>query len=140
MSENAEYPISGSCQCGNITYQLTAPPLVIAACHCRECQKLSTSAFSITAMVKADTLKIDGNLKHWERSSDSGAINAAEFCPDCGNRIYHFNPEKPDVLKLKPSTLSDTSIIKPTMHIWVEMKQGWYDIPEGVEQYDRSPW
>lgn len=41
-----QFPIQGSCQCGAITYQLLEAPLLVAACHCKECQKLSTSAFS----------------------------------------------------------------------------------------------
>ena len=40
-------PASGSCQCGNVNYEITDEPLVTYACHCRDCQKLSTSAFSI---------------------------------------------------------------------------------------------
>ena len=134
------YPIPGSCQCGYITYELLAPPLKVIACHCRECQKLSTSAFSLTALVKHDTIQLHGKPKHWERLSDSGNINCAEFCPECGNRIYHYNPDQPDIIKLKPSTLADTGIIQPTLHVWVSEKQDWFQIPEGVEQHPTQPW
>ncbi|WP_461522045.1 GFA family protein [Porticoccus sp.] len=134
------YPIPGSCQCGHITYELLAPPLKVIACHCRECQKLSTSAFSLTAMVEHDALKVSGQLKHWERPSDSGNTNCAKFCPHCGNRIYHFNPDQPNIIKLKPSTLADTRIIQPTLHVWVSEKQDWFQIPEGVEQHPTQPW
>ncbi|MFA7555192.1 MAG: GFA family protein [Spongiibacteraceae bacterium] len=137
MSE-IEYPIHGECQCGGVKYELLEPPLVIAACHCRECQKLSTSAFSITAFVKANSVVFTGEMRDWSRSSFSGNISAAKFCPTCGNRIYHFNPADPDSIKLKPSNLSDTRMIKPTMHIWVSEKQDWYDIPEGVEVFDQQ--
>ncbi len=130
------YPINGSCQCGGVTYQLLAEPKMVLACHCKECQKLSTSAFSITAVVDVSEVEFQGEMAEWRRVADSGNISAAKFCPTCGNRIYHFNPEEPDNIKLKPSTLSDTSIIKPTAHIWVSQKQDWYTIPEGVAVYD----
>ncbi len=132
------YPIAGSCQCGGVRYRLLAPPMKVVACHCRECQKLSTSAFSITALVATGDIEFEGELAHWERSSDSGNTNAAKFCPTCGNRIYHFNPADPERIKLKPSTLDDTSIIQPTAHIWVSQKQDWYEIPEGVEVHERQ--
>ncbi|KAA0011872.1 GFA family protein [Billgrantia pellis] len=132
------YPINGSCQCGGVTYQLLEPPLKVFACHCKECQKLSTSAFSITAVVNADAVKFQGEMADWQRAADSGNINAAKFCPTCGNRIYHYNPSDPKKIKLKPSNLSDTSLINPTAHVWVSEKQAWYTIPEGVEVYAKQ--
>ncbi|MFY0641632.1 MAG: GFA family protein [Bermanella sp.] len=137
MSDIA-YPIKGACQCGAVTYELLAPPKLIAACHCKECQKLSTSAFSITAMVDASDVRFSGEMKDWSRKADSGNVSAAKFCPDCGNRLYHYNPQEPNKLKLKPSTLLDTRIIKPTVHIWVSEKQDWFDIPKGVKTCEKS--
>ncbi|MCC4265814.1 GFA family protein [Oceanimonas baumannii] len=133
------YPLTGSCQCGNVSYQLLSEPQMIVACHCKECQKLSTSAFSITALVNTDQIRFQGEMKEWRRTADSGNINGAMFCPTCGNRIYHFNPDKPDTLKLKPASLADTRLIKPVAHVWVSEKQDWYQIPEGVAVYDKQP-
>lgn len=111
----------------------------MVACHCKQCQKLSTSAFSITAMVNAGSVKFQGKLKDWSRVADSGNISAAKFCPECGNRIYHYDPKDPEKLKLKPSNLSDTSIINPTVHVWVSEKQEWYQIPDGVKVFSKQP-
>ena len=133
------YPIEGACQCGGVKYRLLEEPLMVVACHCKECQKLSTSAFSITAMVKASSLEFEGDMAEWSRPADSGNISSAKFCPTCGNRIYHFNPDEPDMIKLKPSTLSDTSIISPAAHLWVSEKQDWYEIPEGVKVFEKQP-
>jgi hypothetical protein len=77
-------------------------------------------------------------MVEWRRTAESGNTNGAKFCPTCGNRIYHFNPEEPEKIKLKPSNLSDTSIIRPTAHVWVSEKQDWYAIPEGVAVYDKQ--
>ncbi|MBU2886798.1 GFA family protein [Gilvimarinus agarilyticus] len=136
---NTQYPIEGSCQCGQVRYQLLAAPKVVVACHCKECQKLSTSAFSITAMVNADDLVFHGEMKDWRRVADSGKTSAAKFCPQCGNRLYHYDPQEPNNIKLKPSNLSDTSIIQPTMHVWVSEKQNWYVIPDGVKVFSQQP-
>ncbi|MBR9866471.1 MAG: GFA family protein [Oceanospirillales bacterium] len=133
------YPIEGSCQCGGVKYRLLKEPMMVIACHCKECQKLSTSAFSITAMVNASDVEFEGEMAEWSRLADSGNTSAAKFCPTCGNRIYHFNPAEPDKIKLKPSNLSDTSIIKPTAHVWVSEKQDWFTIPEGVKVFDKQP-
>ncbi|MDO6704859.1 GFA family protein [Photobacterium sp. 1_MG-2023] len=133
------YPIRGACQCGGVTYSLLAPPKMVVACHCKECQKLSTSAFSITAMVDAENLVFEGVMSDWSRPADSGNTSAAKFCPTCGNRIYHYDPNQPNAIKLKPSNLEDTRIIEPTLHVWTSEKQAWYQIPDGVKQFEKQP-
>jgi hypothetical protein len=132
------YPIEGSCQCGGVKYRLLEPPLRVVACHCKQCQKLSTSAFSVTALVNANAVEFEGVMADWSRSADNGNINAAKFCPVCGNRIYHFNPAIPETIKLKPANLSDTRILNPTAHLWVSEKQAWFTIPEGVTVFDKQ--
>ena len=134
-----KYPIDGACQCGQVTYKLTKPPIAVAACHCIQCQKLSTSAFSITAMIDSNAIEIKGELNEWSRKAESESTSTAKFCPVCANHIYHYNPNNPQHIMLKPSTLKDTSVIKPTIHVWVSEKQDWYQIPEGVMVYDTQP-
>ena len=138
MSE-INYPIKGACQCGQVTYQVLAAPLMIAACHCRQCQKLSTSAFSITAVVNTADIVFSGELHEWSRLADNGNTNVAKFCPDCGNRIFHFNPDDPSNIKLKPSTLEDTQVIKPNMHIWTSEKQAWFTLPTDLPCHEKQP-
>ncbi len=135
------YPIEGSCQCGQVTYTLNEAPKMVVACHCTECQKLATSPFSVTAMVSSDAIEFSGELKEWSRSADSGNTNSAKFCPSCGNRIYHFNPDDLTTikLKLKPVKMADDCIFEPTVHVWVSEKLSWYDIPEGVKIFDTQP-
>jgi hypothetical protein len=120
-----EYPIEGSCQCEEVTYKLFKPPQKVIACHCTECQKLSTGPFSVTAIIASKDIVFQGELKEWSRLSDSENKNNAKFFPTCGNRIYHYNPADSETikLKLKPINLSDASIFDPSAHIWVSEKQ-----------------
>lgn len=90
-------------------------------------------------MVEADALKVSGELKEWHRVAASGNTCVAKFCPTCGNHIYHFDPDNLKYLMLKPSTLDDTSIISPTIHVWVSEKQDWYQIPDGVQVFETQP-
>ncbi len=132
------YPIKGACQCGTISYELLAAPIKVIACHCKECQTLSTSAFSITTIVEAESIRFSGETHEWERSSDSGNINRAHFCPTCGNRIYHINPLEPNIIKLK-GRLENSKGVNPTSHIWLSEKQDWYEVPENIPQHDKQP-
>ena len=136
-----KYPIEGSCQCGKVTYKLHAQPTMVLACHCTECQKLSTSPFSITAVISSNLIEFKGELKEWSRSADSGNRNNAKFCSTCGNRIYHYNPDDLETikLKLKPVNLSDATLFEPSAHVWVCEKLSWYNIPDGVKTFEKQP-
>tara|TARA_R110001592_G_scaffold321037_1_gene599360 strand:+ start:102226 stop:102639 length:414 start_codon:yes stop_codon:yes gene_type:complete len=136
-----EYPIKGSCQCGQVTFRLAEAPKIVLACHCTECQKLSTSPYSVTAIVAKNAIEFSGELKEWSRSAESGNKNIAKFCPCCGIRVYHLNPDDESTvkLKLKPVKMTDDSIFEPTAHVWVSEKLSWYRIPSGVEVFDKQP-
>lgn len=135
------YLVEGACQCGQVSYKLHEPPKMVLACHCIECQKLSTAPFSVTAIVATEDIEISGELKEWSRLAESGNKNYAKFCPDCGNRVYHYNPDDQSTLKLKlkASSPNDHSVFEPTAHVWVSEKQDWYQIPEGVKVFERQP-
>ena len=120
-------PAKGSCQCGNVTYQVAEQPLATVCCHCTDCQKLSASSFSISMVLNRSGLEIlSGELKQWDRPADSGNITRCWFCPTCGNRIYHENPEAPEYIRFKPGTLDDTSVLSPQGHAWTCREQPWH--------------
>lgn len=133
-------PATGACQCGNVRYRVTEPPLVTVACHCRDCQKLSTSAFSLTMVMRRSGFKLlSGEPKSWSRPTDSGGTAVCWFCPDCGNRIYHENPAMPDIVRLKPGTLDDTSVLAPQAHVWTNREQPWLERSEALPKIEEQP-
>ena len=133
-------PANGSCQCGNVNYEVTDEPLVTVACHCKDCQKLSTSAFSISMVLNRSGFKIlSGKLKSWERPTAAGGVAVCWFCPDCGNRIFHENPAMPNVIRLKPGTLEDTSVLEPQAHVWTCREQQWLGRFADLPKLERQP-
>ena len=133
-------PAGGSCQCGNVRYEITGEPLATYACHCRDCQKLSTSAFSVTMVLHRSGFKLlSGDLKSWQRPAASGGVAMCWFCPDCGNRIFHENPEMPDFIRLKPGTLDDTSVLEPQAHLWTCREQQWLTRFDSLPKFEKQP-
>ena len=39
--------VTGGCLCGNVRYECRGDELMVAVCHCRNCQKQAGSAFSV---------------------------------------------------------------------------------------------
>ena len=135
------FPIHAECQCGQVQYNLKREPNVVFACHCKECQKLATTPFSVTAIVDADSIELTGDMGEWRRIADSGNVNAAKFCTTCGNRIYHYNPADKTTLKvkLKPVETSVAHYFEPSVHVWVSEKVDWVEIPDHVKTFEKGP-
>ncbi len=129
----------GGCQCGRVRYRITAEPLLLVACHCKECQRQSGSAFGMSLLVQQAGFVVEGELKMFERSSDSGRPLRCFFCPECGTRIYHQPTYAAGIANIKPGTLDDTAWLEPKMHTWLSSKQPWVDIPEGVPTHPKQP-
>ena len=133
-------PFTGTCQCGEVRYKINAEPLITVACHCRDCQKLSASAFSLTMLIPEEAFELSsGTLKVFERPADRGGTAVCYFCGTCGNRVYHRNPQLPGYLRLKPGGLDDTSQILPQAHVWTSRAQPWFEFPAGVPTYETQP-
>ena len=130
---------SGGCQCGAVRYSLASTQIAAYACHCRECQKQSASAFAVSVPVLADALDVDGPLTAYDRATDSGSRTNCWFCSVCGTRIYHQSARSPELVTLKGGTLDDPSGLEPVAHLWVSRKQAWLVLPEGVPAFETQP-
>lgn len=131
---------TGGCQCGAIRYEITSEPTVIYACHCKECQRQSGSAFGMTAVIAAEHFRLtQGTPRSFPRTGDSGRTMLCWFCPDCGTRIYHSPAGIAENCNIKPGTLDDTSWVKPTAHMWAKSAQPWTTFSEGAMICETQP-
>lgn len=132
-------PQRGGCQCGAVTYTVSADPLFTYACHCHSCQKRTGSACSLGVLVTTDALAVEGELSAWTRLSDQGSANTRYSCAACGNIIYGIGESSPELAKLQAGTLDDTSAVAPEVHIWTRSKQPWLQLAPGVPSFDTQP-
>lgn len=130
---------SGSCQCGQVRYEVAGEPLMTYVCYCFDCQKRTGSAFSMGAIYPLAALAIEGDLSAWERRSEGGVSNVRYSCSHCGNIIYGIGNATADLVKLQPGTLDDTSELAPDAHIWTRSAQAWVQIPDGALRWDTQP-
>src|SRR5438874_11713430 len=56
--EDAMANLSGACSCGAVKYRLTAAPMFVHCCHCRDCQRQTGSAFVLNALIEANRVQI----------------------------------------------------------------------------------
>ncbi len=79
------YPVEGACLCGQCRMRISVAPIITLACHCKGCQKLSASAFSLTAMVPAEGFRlIAGETLVGALHGD----NPYRYCAYCLNWLF----------------------------------------------------
>lgn len=133
--------LTGGCQCGALRYEIDADaPLDLYACHCRECQKQSGSAFGISAIFPLDAVRIvKGMPKIWTRPTDSGNTTDCAFCPDCGTRIMHTGTYDRSVTAIKGGSLDEPPDMAGAKHIWTDRTLHGIAIPDGCETWPGEP-
>lgn len=133
--------VTGGCQCGSVRYEISGemPPKTYV-CHCRECQKQSASAFGMSVPVAVATFSLtQGELRHWSRGADSGAIVDCAFCSTCGSRVWHRSSAAPDVLRVRGGSFDRPPDIGNAVHIWTKHKLSGLDLPAGTVQFPGQP-
>lgn len=130
MAGKVSLPQKGSCHCGAVRYELSAPPLMIYNCHCTNCQKISGAAFATSATIPEAGFKVTkGAPKRIEWKSDAGNTRYGLFCGDCGSRIAHGQVPPIGFLSLRAGTLDDTSWVESVGDIWTKSAQPWIRFP-----------
>ncbi len=46
-----QLPQTGGCQCGKLRYEITEAPRLVYTCHCTDCQRMTSSAFSMGLVI-----------------------------------------------------------------------------------------
>jgi hypothetical protein len=140
-----EFPIEGGCQCGDVRYRVTGAPLAVYICHCRDCQRLSGAAFSMSMPIARDRVELlQGELSAFDKAADSGRVVRMLGCARCGIKVWNEPLSAPDMLVLKPGSLDDPGWAVPVGNIWTESRMPWVDIdPQQVnfagQPGDRQP-
>lgn len=113
-------PVEGACMCGQVKLRVNAAPIITMACHCRGCQKLSASAFSLTAMISAAAFEVIGETQ-------IGALHGANpyhYCSHCLNWLYTSLTSAPFV-NVRPTMFDVPSWSTPFIESYVTEKLPW---------------
>ena len=120
--------MTGRCLCGQVRYSATAEPAIVAVCHCKNCQKQTGTAFSVLVGVPKSAISIEGSLKTFHDTGDSGQPVDRNFYPECGSPIFTDAAVMPGVAFIKAGTL-----------VYCDSMEHWAPIPEGSQRFAKMP-
>jgi hypothetical protein len=124
--------MKGGCLCGAVRYE-AADPVVTALCHCKHCQRISGSAYSVNVLFPEGSMHIEGATQYYLDTGDSGGHLQRHFCPKCGSSLYTKADAVPGIIILKAGTLDDTTSVKPTVQLYCARAQTWVPPVPGTQ-------
>ncbi|TCV74477.1 hypothetical protein EDE05_103232 [Neorhizobium sp. R1-B] len=129
-------PIEGSCRCGRVRLRISAQPILTMACHCSGCQKMSASAYSLSAAVPAEGFEVI------EGEPVIGGLHGPDahhyHCPHCKSWMF-TRPEGMDwFVNLRPTMLDDAKWFSPFIETYTSEKLPWATTP-AVHSYETFP-
>ena len=129
--------LEGGCACGAIRYELTESPLIVHACHCRDCQKLTGSAFVINIWIERRFVKATGaSPKSFSLTAGSGRDHEVFFCERCGTYVWScYAIVAGECLFVRAGTLDDPKAVTPDVHIFTRSKLPWVTLPAGARTF-----
>ena len=116
---------TGGCACGRIRYEYTGEPQFSFHCCCRQCQRVSGGGHTSLFIAVAEQLTTKGELKFFDRTSESGNTVSGGFCPTCGSPVMSVNSGYPDKRYIHAATLDDPSVFVPEKVVWESERQTW---------------
>jgi len=129
-------PISGSCLCGAVRYEIDGPLRDAGNCHCAMCRKAHGAAYATYA-------SLDPGSHRWVCgeelvSSYESSPNAARiFCNSCGSTLGGTEAGRVESVAL--GTIDGEPGIRPRSHIFVASKAPLHQIVDDLPQFDEWP-
>ena len=131
--------VRGSCLCGAVAYE-AGRPRGLVYCHCTRCQKGRSAAFAANVFAEA------GPFRYTRGADRVRAFKVPEaerftvaFCATCGGGVPRAPGAGAPFLVVPGGSLDDDPGPLPAIHIFVGSKAPWYEIADGLEQYERYP-
>lgn len=116
--------LEGGCACGAVRYRMLRNPMIVHACHCRNCQRQTGSWHAVNALIEAHEVDLlQGTLSYSELPTPSGAGQTIARCAGCGVAVwsnYHvITRGRGDIVRfVRVGTLDEPHLLPPDVHIY----------------------
>jgi hypothetical protein len=131
--------INGGCLCRAVRYHSTAEPIITRTCWCRLCQFIGAGNATVNVCFPSEALTVEGELKTYGSTADSGNEMRRRFCPECGVHVFSEAAARPHLIFARAGTLDDPDIARPAMTIWTFQAPTWACVDASIPSIERQP-
>ena len=130
--------VSGSCHCGAIAYRARIDPNAVQICHCRDCQRLTGTAFRTAVPVSPENFHlVRGEPRIYIKVADSGSRRGHAFCGQCGAPVFRQPTDNNPNFSLRIGGLDQASELnRPVRQIWTSRRLGWATELSEIPSFD----
>lgn len=127
---------TGSCLCGTVRFEVSTGLKEPDACHCSICRRTS-GHYWVSTDVPRSAITLHGldNIT-WYQSS---AKVRRGFCRTCGSAMFFDPPATRDWIGVAMGAFDKPTNTKIHEHIFVVDKGDYYELGDGVLQYETTP-
>ena len=131
--------LTGRCLCGACAYSIDGEPIIVAHCHCLDCQRLSGAGHTTGAMFSEEGVTLAGTPATFTLTGDSGATVTRLFCGTCGSPLFGKNTGMPGFMTVSLGTLDAPDALRPQAAIFARTRRGWDVMDPSLPTFDAQP-
>jgi hypothetical protein len=130
----ANAPVSGACLCGAVRFEIDAPTLFCAHCHCSMCRRAHGAGYVTWIGVPHERFRMvagEDRLVRY-RSSDHGTRS---FCGSCGSSLFCESTLHPDYLDIVLANLEGAVDVVPQAHFYFDDRALWVAVADDLPRF-----
>lgn len=128
--------ITGSCLCGAVRYEVTAPFQFLGNCHCTLCRKAHGAAYATWGILERGSFRWTAG-EDQVQAYESSPGNTRCFCRQCGSSLASAHSGV--VGEVAMGTVDGDPGARPGEHIFVGSKAPWHEITDTLPQHREWP-
>ena len=118
----------GSCLCRAVSYSITTELQNFYFCHCKQCRKLTGSAFAANIQAVPAAVSWLSGAEYVKRFDLPGERQFTKvFCLACGSGLPFLN-KTGDKLFIPAGSLDSTPSLEPRHNIFWQDRAEWYEL------------
>ena len=127
-------PLTGSCLCGTVQFELRLPSKFCAHCHCSNCRRAHGAAFvTWTGFPEVQVRTVSGMDTLHRYLTDTGATRS--FCSKCGSTLFFESPRWAGEIHVTRANIKGEIDRAPSGHYYVDHCASWWTITDALPQH-----
>jgi len=131
--------LTGRCLCGACAYEIDGDPVVVAHCHCLDCQRVSGAGHATGAMFPEADVRLSGEPTTYSITSEAGNTVTRLFCGRCGSPLFGKNTGMAGFMTVSLGTLDSSEGLTPQVAIFARSRQAWDVVGADLPTFEAQP-